>query len=436
MQVTKLIMDHVRNIEHSEYSFRPGLNVIIGDNGTGKTAILESLAIALGGFIAGVPDVATRSFHADDFTRISVDIGDGSSLSQIPFEITVTVSVELNTGENNKDFTWKRYKRKVSDSKTSTTPHQIDKEALELYNDPNKNLPIILYQSASRPWNQAKNKKNDVFHEKYTRSVGYSDCLQNTSNIKFITDWFKRMDYISLKKNKPIREFESAKMAISEFLYKMTGVKGTVVYDGNELTYGDGKNNLPIHLLSSGYQSLTGLVLEIACRMSMLNPNLLEKAYKKTPGVVLIDEIDLHLHPKWQWMVLQTLQEVFPNVQFIVSTHSPIIISSTENINIIDLNQKTDDLATNRSFNGWQINDVLRTVMGSPERNPEFTEMIAEFMEITKKKFHKTASEEELKKYDNIESILLNSLPEEDATLEIAKMNAIADEIRNGKSNA
>lgn len=85
---------------------------------------------------------------------------------------------------------------------------------------------------------------------------------------------------------------------------------------------------MPFHLLSDGYRNMIGMVADIAYRMATLNPQLETNVIKQTEGIVLIDEIDLHLHPKWQGVVVERLLKTFPKVQFVASSHSPFIIQS------------------------------------------------------------------------------------------------------------
>ena len=93
---------------------------------------------------------------------------------------------------------------------------------------------------------------------------------------------------------------------------------------------------LPVSDLSSGYQSLIWMVFDIAYRMAILNPNKRSEVCA-TKGIVLIDEIDMHLHPKWQWNIIDSLRKTFPNVQFIATTHSPILFASAKDVWIIDI---------------------------------------------------------------------------------------------------
>ena len=114
---------------------------------------------------------------------------------------------------------------------------------------------------------------------------------------------------------------------------------------------------MPISLLSAGYQSLLCMTMNLAYRMALLNP---EAGTNMThiPGIVLIDELDMHLHPKWQWNVIKALEETFPNIQFIVATHSPIIISSCKNENLI-LIKGNQEIKYLPNAYGYSVEDVL-----------------------------------------------------------------------------
>lgn len=98
--------------------------------------------------------------------------------------------------------------------------------------------------------------------------------------------------------------------------------------------YQEGQLILPVMDLSAGFQSLIWMVFDIAYRMAVLNPFLGEKV-SETRGIVLIDELDMHLHPKWQWGVIDALRSVFPNVQFIATTHAPILFASSKKYGLL-----------------------------------------------------------------------------------------------------
>lgn len=121
-----------------------------------------------------------------------------------------------------------------------------------------------------------------------------------------LINWCKKMGQIAWRQETPILECEAVKNAVSDFMGVMQDSSGIkVLYDKRteELVYYDGNEMLPMRLLSSGFRDLLGVVFDIAYRMAVLNSDLLGNIPKETPGIVLVDEIDLHLHPNWQWRV-------------------------------------------------------------------------------------------------------------------------------------
>jgi len=130
-----------------------------------------------------------------------------------------------------------------------------------------------------------------------------------------------------------------------------------------ELTIGEHKDS--IYNLSTGYRAILSMIMELAYRASVLNPTMQD--FSELEGVVLIDEIDAHLHPKWQWKILDAIRQVFPRVQFIIATHSPIVISSVKDARII----KLIDLKTTEVLEpayGYTADDVLELRQGSTAR--------------------------------------------------------------------
>jgi predicted ATP-binding protein involved in virulence len=150
---------------------------------------------------------------------------------------------------------------------------------------------------------------------------------------------------------------------------------------------------VPFDLLSDGERSILGLVADIARRAAILNPQFAEKAALETDGVVLIDEIDQHLHPRWQRKIVGDLRRTFPNVQFIATTHSPFIIQSLRPGELIRLDGDVSDDAQAGS-----IEDIVEGLMGVevPQRSQRFQDM----MEAARKYYaalNEKRSEEDVK---------------------------------------
>ena len=122
------------------------------------------------------------------------------------------------------------------------------------------------------------------------------------------------------------------------------------------------KQRQPFRELSDGYRNTLSLVGDIAFRMAALNPQMLGEVTAKTPGIVLIDEIDQHLHPYWQKNILICLTRIFPKVQFIVTTHSPNVISSALGTNLILLDDTGCHYYGSNAY-GKDVNSVLFEIM-------------------------------------------------------------------------
>lgn len=153
---------------------------------------------------------------------------------------------------------------------------------------------------------------------------------------------------------------------------------------------------------------MIGLVADIAYRSARLNPHLGDNAVQATPGIVLIDEVDMHLHPQWQQVVLRDLKydSAFPHIQFIVTTHSPQVLSTVwkENIRILEVGEDKAPMPLARTY-GETSNDVLETVMHTPIRpDLEHVRDLEDYMRLIDHGLYKDHKTKELR--DRLEKIL------------------------------
>ncbi|WP_133014907.1 AAA family ATPase [Clostridium cuniculi] len=358
MYLKNIKISNFKAIDNTEINFKKGFNIIIGNNGVGKTSILEAISVALGGFLGGIDGVNTKHFTKDEIRCVSELLGQGS----YNIKYITPIKVECNVELDDKDYTWTRKKNSIKASKSTIEPRDICRKAGELSGNSNAILPILNYQSVARMWAQKREKTQNVFKsDNFSRNVGYVDCLSQESNNKLLLNWCRKMEQVSWQEDQKIAEYEAVKNSLAKFMSIMNDSNvNKVLYDKKreELMYREGEKILPIGLLSAGYQSLIWMVLEIAYRMAVLNPNLLDEVTEITPGIVLIDELDLHLHPKWQWKIVESLEKTFPNVQFIATTHSPIILASCKDDSILTINSDMS-IDYKKSSYGLQVNDVL-----------------------------------------------------------------------------
>jgi Predicted ATP-binding protein involved in virulence len=149
------------------------------------------------------------------------------------------------------------------------------------------------------------------------------------------------------------------------------------------ITHKESGQDFKVSQLSDGYKAMLALVMDLARRMAQAKQKISPDGKVPAlsyPGIVLIDEIELHLHPAWQQTVLQTLTTIFPNIQFIVTTHSPQVISSIkpEHVRILDNGKIT--LPSSNTF-GAESNAILKEVFGVPPRAPSLaTELLDRYV--------------------------------------------------------
>ena len=236
----------------------------------------------------------------------------------------------------------------------------------KLRNREEVNLPVVCYYSSKRLWVHHKSTLSKS--PSRARTSGYIDCLSSTSSYRQLSEWVKRTTLISYQNREYGKNVERA--SVDDQLRAVAHTVETILRDENwesfhysvsedELVmYHEEHGFLPLSLLSDGVRAMTAMAADLARRCCQLNPQFGELAPSKTEGIVLIDEVDLHLHPQWQQRVLAGLTEVFPKVQFIVSTHSPQVLSTVpvDQIRVID-----------RTFSQqWQVRQPQDEVVGLP----------------------------------------------------------------------
>ena len=377
MFLNSLVLHNFRCFSDLKINFRNRLTVVVGDNGAGKSTVLEAATIAAGTLTAAMDGLTNYGIKKTDAHYKYYDLGSNIDVQpQFPVDITAFGEVDK------KEISWSRKLNSLKGRSGLASAKEITVIA-EKYQERMRNgdkelkLPVISYYGTGRLWAQHREKKNDTF-EKNNRSNGYIDSLDGAANDKLMMKWFQKMTMQQLQRGREIPEFTAVRMALEQIFASITGysdVKVEFNLDTSEIDviYFD-KNNehvrIPVSLLSDGYKCTISLIADIAYRMALLNPQLLDKVLVETEGIVLVDEIDLHLHPTWQKRILKDLMEIFPKVQFIVSTHAPEVINSVKSESIVILKNNEAMLAGSETY-GKDANTTLREVMGVSSRPDE-----------------------------------------------------------------
>ena len=358
MYLEKIHLQNYKGIEELDIDLKPGVNLLIGDNGAGKTSVLEGIAVALGGMFVNVAGVSTKNIIKDDVRMVIKPIGDSSTAIKY-FEPALAGCMLHVTDEQ--DFTWNRIKEEVSAKHTKIDDKRVCVWMKKLTNDLDSILPLVSFQSAARAWRVKRGDFGTELKKKLDdRRCGYIGCLDSSMDVKSIQQWCIKQELMMSNKG-TVREYEMFKNIVASFMKEINELDEipSIYYSSQfeELVYKDDKTEIPISKLSAGYQSLLWMIMDLAYRVCLLNPEL--ESREQITGIVLVDEIDLHLHPKWQWNVIEALRKTFAGVQFIIATHSPIVISAAKEANLILLDD-VGEVSYLPDCYGYEVEDVLR----------------------------------------------------------------------------
>ena len=400
MFLNSLTLHNFRRFENLELHFDERLSVLVGNNGAGKSTILEAASIAAGTFTSAMDGLTNYGIKKTDAHYKYYKMG-----SVIDVQPQFPVSISAQGDIDGKSVEWERALTYANGRSTLVGAKELTSLAKE-YQERMRNgdislkLPIISYYGTGRLWVQHKEKKNDAF-ETSSRYNGYIDSLDGAANDKLMMKWFQRMTFKQYQKNEEIPELRVVCKAMEQSFASATGYEDVTMYynaDINDIdiSYRDAQGEyaiIPMSQMSDGYRCTISLIADIAYRMALLNPQLLDKVLTQTEGIILIDEVDLHLHPLWQQRILKDLLSIFPKVQFIVSTHAPAVINSVNNNELIKLSENNAFNITNETY-GKDVNTILREVMESSERPQEIKNMFA--------RFYKCLDEEQFGKADEV----------------------------------
>lgn len=379
MKLSNIKIENFRCFQKLSVKFDPQMNVIVGNNGAGKSSILDAVSIGIGSFLLGIDGVSSPGIYKSDVRFLSYEVG-----SVIDRQPQFPVKIECNGIVAGNEISWIRQLNAEFGKTTYGDAFSIKEIASSMQNsiregDNQTQLPIISYYGTGRLWAQKREKNTGIERTMKNRFSGYVDCLSSMSNEKLMIKWFQKMTMQELQAGEKIPELTAVETAVSQ-CYQGSGiiadnvkVRFNIKSNELEITYVDKdgkKQKHPFHELSDGFKNTMSLVADIAYRMAVLNPQFLSDVVSKTTGVVIIDEIDQHLHPMWQKNILKNLMTIFPKVQFIVTTHSPSVISSANKNQLIVLDNNTAHSFDDEIY-GKDVNSVLSEIMEVKARPDE-----------------------------------------------------------------
>ena len=396
MRLERLRLRNFRCFDDLTVRFDEKLTVIIAENGAGKTAILDAIAIGFGRYLTKLPGVAGR-------TTKDTDLRINTSERREPF---MMLAWEARDRENNQ-VVWSGGRKRDSAVTTAVIREvldddmealakrglkQIDEFALRLIEDDTENrayfLPVIAYYGTNRAIRDEVQRRRG-FKKQFSRFEALVGALEPDSRFRAAFEWFNAMEDQERREKEAHRDFDYrlpeldlvrnaiVRMLPPGFSRPRTETR-PLRFVIDRLMPDGATRTLRISQLSDGYRVVLGLVMDLARRMAQANTQFSRGGNSimnplDLPAIALIDEVDLHLHPEWQQRVLADLMQTFPGTQFIVTTHSPQVLSTVPRGNIRILEQ--DESGSRASIPDFsplahESGDALAKVMGTHREPP------------------------------------------------------------------
>ncbi|EOT1544635.1 AAA family ATPase [Citrobacter freundii] len=332
MKLTELTINGVGGIKSLQVTFRPDMNIICGPNGIGKSTLLHAVSFP---FVYGHTEKIKRNITSE------------------------TGSISLKIRDKNVDF-----------NPVAKIESHLPTESINYYSNGGFDKKKLIKFETMRNLNY---KNLSALNADATLSDGeISQQLNSGVNLNNIKDWFAKRDLFEHVKNgygpNTIKNIHLARDCISilnsEYTYSRVDPKTYDIFvhtPTGEIWY---------EYLSSGFKSCMGLLLGIIKEIELRYPT--QDIYApEFDGVILIDEIELHLHPEWQARITEALTTTFPSAQFIVTTHSPHVVQNAKSDQIIALVASDNGTvgikelpANGLGYSAWTVEEVLLDVMG------------------------------------------------------------------------
>ncbi|MFQ2382666.1 AAA family ATPase [Aeromonas dhakensis] len=372
MKINSLKLLNFRGIQELSFDFTPRMTAFVGINGVGKSTVLDAMAIALSQLtwrINGHPQ-KSRPIALDDIRH-------GADFARIEIAVELRgAEVRWAIATNRKKGPYTDPLRKSDLEGLNEAVRQLDAEQQQVEIDQQApyDLPLAVYYDVNRavldiPMRVREQLRNNPYEV-------YQDALDHGgADFKRFFIWFRnREDYENeQRRDQPQfrdRSLEAVRTAVAAFTefrelrIRRTPLRMTVIKRGIEFN---------VAQLSDGERNMLALVGDMARRLSVLNPGLQNP--NEGAGVAIIDEIDLHLHPRWQREVVAKLETTFPNCQFAISTHSPQVLGELSPDSIVLL-REGELVGHPQASYGLTSSQVLEEIMGVSSRTPDVKEQL------------------------------------------------------------
>lgn len=384
MRIQGLRLNNFRGHKNITMGFDGNLTVIAGENGAGKSSILDAISIGVSWIVSKIKNSAGRGtfIKLDD---INIDFKEASIDCMFDEIGSVTI--------NAKNIGGKAKVGGVLDGRLIGYYKNVQNKVAE---NIAQDLPIFAHYGVRRavidiPL-RVRSKSHDYIFETY------DDWNKGGANFKSFFEWFRNQEDIENEKllywgkdtlfmkqadnvvsdgeksYSPDRELSAVRRALEVFMPTYRNVR--VSRRPLRMLIDKGDNTLNVEQLSDGEKIYFALIGDLCRRLVLANPTLRDPL--QGVGIVLIDEIDLHLHPSWQKDISIRLTEVFPNIQFILTTHSPLVINNIQPsaVRTLNFNDGNISVSTHTYSYGIPSEIIMKDIMGLDCENDKIGELL------------------------------------------------------------
>lgn len=436
MDIKKLTLNHLGRFDSLEVDVAPtaghpsNVTIFIGNNGAGKTSILEALATSLSWFVARL-----RNEKGSGNTINELSILDNAPAASITLQLSDQAQSSNDSELSLYEWTLAKTRKGRKSDKSSALSQLnklVDSYRQQLTDNDNASLPLIAYYPVERsvldiPL-KIRNKHN------FDQIDGYDSALNQGVDFRRFFEWFREREdieneeenrryekfiekefldinalmdnYEQRLKNLDLNKADEATQELEEIQNSISFIRKNIEneYKDKQLSavrtaitafmpdlsnirvqrkprlhMAVDKNNKSLNVmqLSQGEKSLMALVGDIARRLAMMNPDLDDPL--QGDGIILIDEVDMHLHPSWQRNLVPRFTDTFPNCQIVLSTHSPLVISDQKDILVYLLSN--GEIGALPPLYGADVNTVLLEAMDTDIRNPDINDKLNDLLD-------------------------------------------------------
>ena len=376
MKLKQVTIENYRAIAYLDLPLDPVLTVLYGDNAQGKTSVLSAVAVGLGSIARYLPNVSTIDFLRTDRR--------GTRPMGVKLATTQGIGWERWRGTGTRQRSIRLLDLGIAINKIV----RADQEGA-----PPIDLPIVAYYDTDRAVFDAPQRSRGLRGD-YPRYAALAGSLSARTNFRQFFQWFYAKENEELREQRELgnldyrlKELDAVRRAIELMI---PGVSRPRIAFRPLRFVVDTDSNLgslkttDFNQLSGGYRIIIAMVADIARRMAQGNPHLDDPLVSE--AIVLIDEVELHLHPLWQQRVLPDLIQTFPKTQFIVSTHSPQVLTTVRPEHIVGLSKQANQIVAGGAVGtfGAEAGYVLDAVMGVTERPPgnEFADKLEHYRRL------------------------------------------------------